>query len=315
MKELQNLKTSNDNKLLVVLPVNKIEDFLLNECLYSLAQQEYSIDLIILAKGLSEDDMSKLEAIASAPKISVQKKNDKGEVLYEIVNAMKDVNYAIVNSSSDTFSKCFNEGLNYAIQKNYEWFSIVEHDDVIDTKWYQNFTNYQKEKNDVDGFMPLTREISNGIFLGYFNEAPWVEGFAEKAGMFDLALLSRFNCMNITGAVFKTESIKKFSLYNKEENYYRVLKESIRMDYIYEFFLRMLYKDLKFFSVPRISYEHRVDRPASSVDYFASKLPRDLANLSKENGGMTLAEISFWRNLVKKEFYHDKDRNIQYSEA
>ncbi len=55
MKELQNLNSSNNNKILVVLPLNKVEDYLLNECLYSLAQQEYPIDLLILANNLSQE--------------------------------------------------------------------------------------------------------------------------------------------------------------------------------------------------------------------------------------------------------------------
>ncbi len=312
MKELQNLNSLNNNKILVVLPLNKVDDFLLNECLYSLAQQEYAIDLLILANGLDDVQQDLVNQIASAPKITVQSKNDKGEIKRDEISAIKDLNYEIVKSESDTFSKAFNEGFNYAVKNNYEWFSVIEYDDVVDVKWYQTFINFSDSKNTMDGFMPLTHEISNGAFLGYFNEACWMDGYAEVAGQFDLTLLTRFNCMNITGTVFKVKSLKKFSEHNKETDYYRPLKESIKIGYIYEFFLRMIYKDLKFFTIPRIGYEHRIDRPTKVVDYHSSKMPRDLIVRSVESGGISGEENNFWNNLVKKEFYHAKDRNLAY---
>lgn len=313
MKELQNLNSSNNNKVLVVLPLNQIEDFLLNECLYSLAQQEYSIDLLILANKLSNEQKESVEAIASAPKIVVQTKTEKGEIKRDEVSSIKDLNFTIVDSEADTFSKAFNEGFNYAVKNKYEWFSMVEFDDIVDVKWFLNVINYSKDKTGIDGFMPLTREISNGAFLGYFNEACWMDGYAEVAGQFDLTLLTRFNCMNITGAAFKVASLQKFSEHNKENDYYKPIKESIKLGYIYEFFLRMIYKDLKFFTIPRVGYEHRIDRPTPMVDYFTSKLPRDLIARPAETGGVTPEENTFWSNLVKKEYYHAKDRNVVFT--
>jgi len=313
MKELQNLNSSNNNKLLVVLPVNKVQDFLLNESLYSLAQQEFPVDLLILANGLTAEEKAMVESIASAPKIVVQSKNEKGEVKRDEVSALKDLNFVILDTESDTFSKVFNEGFNYALSKGYEWYSLVEYDDVVDAKWYSYFTNYALDKPDMDGFMPLTREVSNGAFIGYFNEACWMDGYAETAGQFDLTLLTRFNCMNITGTVFKTSSLRRFSEEQKETAYFKPIKESIKVGYIYEFFLRMIYKDLKFFTIPRIGYEHRIDRPTPIVDYFTSKLPRDIVTRGGETGGISPEENTFWNNLVKKEYYHAKDRNLQFN--
>lgn len=314
MKELQNLNSSNNNNLLVVLPVNKIQDFLLNESLYSLAQQDYPVDLLILTNGLSSEEKNILESIASAPKIIVQSKSEKGEIKRDEISALKDLNFTIVDTDCNTFSKVFNEGFNYALSKGYKWYSIIEYDDIVDNKWYSYFQTYSAEKPDIDGFMPITREVSNGAFIGYFNEACWMENYAEIAGQFDLTLLTRFNCMNITGAVFKTSSLRRFSEEIKETSYFKPIKESIKIGYVYEFFLRMIYKDLKFFTIPRIGYEHRIDRPTIAVDYFTSKLPRDIINRSAETGGISMTENSFWNNLVKKEYYHAKDRNLQFEE-
>lgn len=312
MRELQNFSSLNNNNLLVVLPINKFEDFYLNECLYSLAQQESPIDLLILTNGLTTDELAALQTIASGPQVSIPKKDDKGNTTTEVISALKELNYIIKPTDADTFSKAFNEGLNYAISNSYKNFSVVEYDDVVDVKWFKYFDAYSAQKPDMDGFLPLTREISNGNFIGYFNEACWVDGFAEVAGIFDLTLLLRFSCMNITGTVFKTESIQRFSQFNKDENYYRAMKESLRVSYVYEFFLRMIYKDLKFFSIPRAAYEHRVDRSFDKVNYFSSKLPKDLLLKSEIDGGMSPDEYNFWNNLIKKEFYFDKDRNLKY---
>lgn len=318
MKELKNFNSLNNNKLLVIVPINKVEDFLLNECLYSLAQQDYSVDVLLLTKGLSPEDNAMVDKIASSPKVTITSRNDKGEVSKDDIHAIRDLNFKLVETESDTFQKIFNESLNYAIANKYEWFSVVEADDVVDVKWYHNFSVYEKAKGNVDGFVPLTREISNGVFTGFFNEACWVEGLAETAGYFDLSLLTRFSCMNVTGTVFKTESIKRFSIVTKkqiadtETDYYTVMKESLKVEYIYEFVLRMIYKDLKFFSVPRVGYEHRIDRPTPVVDYFTSKLPRDIVGRPEIAGGLTPDEHTFWKNLVKKEYWHDKDRQLTY---
>ncbi len=312
MKELQNLNSSNNNKILVVLPLNKVEDYLLNECLYSLAQQEYPIDLLILANNLSQEQKDEVERIATGPKIIVQAKNDKGEIQRDEVSALKDLNFTIVDSEMTTFNKIFNEGFNYALKNKYEFYSLVEYDDVVDVKWFLNVVNFSKDKKEIDGFMPLTKEVSNGAFLGHFNEACWMDGYAEVAGQFDLTLLTRFNCMNITGAAFKVDCLQKFSEHDKDNDYYKPIKESIKLGYIYEFFLRMIYKDMKFFTIPRFGYEHRIDRPTPMIDYFTSKLPRDLIVRTPETGGITSEENTFWNNLVKKEYYHAKDRNVVF---
>ena len=312
MKELQNLNSSNNNKILVVLPLNKVEDYLLNECLYSLAQQEYPIDLLILANNLSQEQKDEVERIATGPKIIVQAKNDKGEIQRDEVSALKDLNFTIVDSEMTTFNKIFNEGFNYALKNKYEFYSLVEYDDVVDVKWFLNVVNFSKDKKEIDGFMPLTKEVSNGAFLGHFNEACWMDGYAEVAGQFDLTLLTRFNCMNITGAAFKVNCLQKFSEHDKDNDYYKPIKESIKLGYIYEFFLRMIYKDMKFFTIPRFGYEHRIDRPTPMIDYFTSKLPRDLIVRTPETGGITSEENTFWNNLVKKEYYHAKDRNVVF---
>lgn len=312
MREFQNFTSLNNNKILVVLPINKLEDFYLNESLYALAQQESPVDVLILTHKLDVTEQEVIKTIASGPQITIPKKDKDGNVTSENISAINDLNYIMLNSDSDTFSKVFNEGFNYALVNNYKYFTVLEYDDVVDTKWFRFANNFIDHKPELDGFLPLTREMSNGNFIAFFNEACWVDGFAEIAGIFDLTLMLRFNCMNITGTIFKTERIKEFSQYNQESNYYTPIKESIKINGSYEFFLRMIYQDLKFYTIPRIGYEHRIDRNFSDVNYFSSKVPKDLLLKASENGGISQEEFNFWNNQIKKEFYFDKDRNLQY---
>lgn len=310
MKELQNLKSSNNNNLLVILPVNKIEDYFLNESLYALAESKYPIDLLVLTHNINENDKKLLTFILEKPRIFKTEKNKDGSPISKEIYSKNDINFVIEDSASDTFNKIFNEGTNYAIINNYKYFSVIEYDDIINSASFQNFNTYAESKPNIDGFMPLTREIANGGFIGFFHEAPWVDGLAEVPGIFDLTLLLKYNCMNITGAIFKTESIKRFS--EKVGEIYKPIKESIKMGYIYEFFLRMIYNDLKFYSIPRIGYEHRVDRPGMPVDYFSTKIPKDIVIRSVENGGISQEEAKFWTDLVKKEYYFEEDRKLQF---
>lgn len=116
--------------------------------------------------------------------------------------------------------------------------------------------------------------------------------------------------MNITGSIFKTESI--ISKSEEKDGIYKPIKESMKIGYSYEFFLRMIYESLKMFTIPRIGYEHRIDRPYETVNYFSSKIPKDLTNKSESEGGISSEEQSFWINLAKKEYFHDTDRGVTF---
>ncbi len=308
MKELQNLASLNDKKLLVVLPLKKITDVFLKENIYALAQQNQPVDLLVLYGGNSEEDLNLAKSILDKPSIVVnEKENPDGPVTEKVIEALNKLNYVIEKTDKHTFQGIFNEALNYAIVNKYEYFSVVEHEDVLDTNWYKSAINYASKKEGIDGFFPITREMSNGNFLGFFNEACWVDGYAEVAGTFDLQLLMRFNCMNITGAVLKTESIKNFS--TEIEGQFKAIKEDFKISYAYEFFLRMIYNDLKFHTIPRIGYEHRIDIPSEIVEPFSSKIPRNISAWPEDKGGMTPEEVKFWVEAARKEYFigrHDR---------
>ncbi len=315
MKESQNFTSSNNKNLLVVLPINKLEDFFLKESVYSLTQQEYPIDLLILVNKLTENEISELQVILDNPSITISERDKvTDEIVVRTIEASKKLNYTIQQTDNDTFQKVFNEGFNYALTNGYKWISIVEYDDVIDVKWYENFNKYSNHLNDVSGFLPLTREMSNGTFLGFFNEASWIDG-AETPGYFDYQRILQWNCINITGAVLNVEFLINESINEKKEDgSWSILKPSLKYNFIYEFYIRMIYNEAKFYTIPRIGYEHRIDRVTENVDYFSSKIPKDLLQRPAEKGGVTYNEYEYYTLLAKQEYFHENDRGLIYSQ-
>lgn len=315
MKEFKNFKPSNSKKILFVLPVDEIVQLELNECLYALAEQESTVDLLVLAKGLDSDHKDALGSILKKPSVERPKgKPQQNQPMeFEMVSPNGEINYTIEDTQSDTFGKLFNEAFNYAVVNGYEWFTVVESDDVVAKNYLRYFNTYEKEKKEFDGFLPLLKESAPMGFAGFLNEACWVEGFAEVAGTFDLNLLLRFNCMNATGCAFKVESVKKYS--EEVDGTYKPMKESMKINYVYEFFLRMVYNDLKFFSIPRIGYDHRINKTVDNITYFSSKLPLDTVGKDPKNGGLTQPEYKFWMDLAKKEYFFDNDRKKAYQPA
>ena len=315
MKELTNLTTANDKKLLVVLPIKTINDIFLNEISFSISQQTQPVDLLVLcADNNSDENIARLKSILDKPVVTIpEKETPEGPVTQKTIEATNKINYVVENIKFDSiFQFIFNESLNYAIDNKYEFFSIIESEDVLDSNWYKTALKYAAKKTNIDGFMPIMKEISNGNFLGFFNEACWVDGYAEVAGTFDLQLLMRFSCINITGAVFKTESLNKY-MKDKALDNLKVMKENFKLSFVYEFFLRLIYEDFKFFTIPRLGYEHRIDTPISIVDAFSSKVPRNLSSWPEEKGGMSQEEMKFWNDSAKKEYFIARhDRKVEY---
>jgi len=128
-------------------------------------------------------------------------------------------------------------------------------------------------------------------------------GFGWRSWCFGYKLV-----VNILGAVFKVESVKENSE-QKEDGFYYPFKESFRLTHIYEFFLRMIYNDLKVQTIPRIGYELKmVGKPYFSET--SSKVPQNISVLAPNLGGVPQNEIQFYVDLAKKEYFFDKDRNV-----
>jgi hypothetical protein len=310
MKELKNLESCNNNKLLVGLPVNTFEDEFLSESLYSIATQTKDFDLVIVVpESMDENRIKRIEEIADEPYRRVVVQDKDGNPKSEIVKSERKLNYAIEKIPANSFASVFNCVFNLANEKGYQWFSLVEKDDVAESTWIEYFEKYSEELENISVFLPLTRQISAGNMMGHINEAPWLEGRAEVAGQADLTMLMSWNCLNPTGAFYKVESLKEVSEQREDEKYYP-FKENMKISSSYEFFLRMVYEDLKTYTIPRYGYQMRMS--SHGIDDFSSKIPSNITTLPSEKGGMTQHEIGFWMEQARTEYFMAEDREIEY---
>ena len=172
-----------------------------------------------------------------------------------------------------------------------EWFSILEYDDQYAKNWFKNVGIYQKAYPTVDIFLPLIVDTNgNDEFIGFTNEAVWANSFSDELGFLDLNSLLNYQNFSADGFVMRTSTF----LENGQ------LKSSIKLTFIYEFLLRMTFKDIKVMVIPKFGYKH-INQRAGSL--FASY--KDTLNP---------AESKYWLNAAKKEYYFDNDRKITYKE-
>jgi hypothetical protein len=184
----------------------------------------------------------------------------------------------------------------FASQINYgvsvcktEWFSILEFDDEYAKIWFKNVVEYKNAHTNVDIFMPIIVDVdSNNQFLGFTNEAVWAQSFSDELGILDNNALLAYQNFNIDGIVMKKSIYEDFGGF----------KPSIKLTFIYEFLLRMTFKDAKVMVIPRFGYKHLNQREGS---LFASY---------KET--LDPAEARWWLSTAKKEYYFPNDRKITY---
>ena len=205
-----------------------------------------------------------------------------------------------VNSDKVKFRIILNEGeTDFASQMNFgvenvttDYFSILEVDDQYATIWFDNVVKYRKWY-DVDVSLPLILDVNtDGRFLHFTNEPVWAKDFSDKQGFLDNDSLLNFPNFQISGSVIKTETYKAVG----------GLKPTLKLQFIYEFLLRMSYYDKKMMTIPRLGYRKTNMRPGSLFHGY----------YHVEETKMDPIEARFWFNTARKESYFKKDREITY---
>jgi GT2 family glycosyltransferase len=193
----------------------------------------------------------------------------------------------IVENDGDTD---FASQVNFGVSKaNGEWVSFLEYDDEFSNIWFKNVIKYKKVYDNVGIFMPIIVDTdTNGNFIGFTNEAVWANSFSDELGILDLNALLSYQNFNIDGIVIKKEIYEEFGGF----------KPSIKLTFIYEFLLRMAFKDVRIMTIPKFGYKHVNQRPDSLF--------------LKYRETMDQVEAKWWLNHAKKEYYFDKDRKITY---
>jgi len=199
---------------------------------------------------------------------------------------IKDIVTIVENDGETDFASQVNLGVANAKS---EWVSFLEYDDEYANIWFKNVVEYRAAHTNVDLFMPIVIDVNaEGVFNGFTNEAVWATSFSDELGILDLNALLAYQNFNIDGIVIKK------SIYEE----YGGFKSTIKLTFIYEFLLRMAFKDVRIMVIPKFGYKHVNQRPDS---LFASY---------KET--MDPTEARWWLAQAKKEYYFDKDRKITY---
>ena len=310
MKESTNLIALKQSNTLVSICVDaSMHEVYLNESFYSIAKQTEKPDVLVLCPSDTSDaDLSKIEAIIKSPTINLVEKDEKGQPISKEDKAEEPINYTIVKIDDEGFGAIFNTVYRTAKSNDYEFFMIVEHDDVLAFNWIKTALSFAEEDSNTSIFFPLIRFIESGTFSKYMNEATWAEGFAEEAGKADINLLNRFNCLNILGALLRVSDLDEYRLEKKEED--SLMKDNIGIGHYYEFFLRMIYNDIKTLTVPRVGYELRMS-PQESFNHNSTKIPSNITVIPKEKGGISGEHAKYNMDSAKKEYFFDYQRDTK----
>lgn len=303
---------------LIVAYINNLDNKVhLNEFLYSVAMQKYQTDLLLLHGGLSEKELEELQDIIDKPQIDLTVENpnyeegaegEKGnKTIVEKAASIFPVNQLLKKSEAENFADIFNEGFQYAIDNDYEFFSIAEADDVYSVYWVDTARKYAEEKPEISIFSPIIRNVIHGAFNGYYNEACWAEGMAEEAGKYDTNLLLKFNCLSPLGAIFRVKQMAETedAIEIRNDKMFP-MKRNIKLSSPYEFFLRMVYNDLEIMNIPRLGYEQRMLRKAE-FSQISSKIPQNIMQLPPEKGGMSREEVQFWHKTATDAYFMEDD--------
>lgn len=192
----------------------------------------------------------------------------------------------IENEGSTDFATQVNLGISKCES---EWFSILELDDEYAKIWFSNVVKYRAAHPDVELFMPIVVDVdSNGQFIGFTNEAVWANSFSDELGILDNNALLNYQNFNIDGIVMKKSAFETFGGF----------KSNIKLTFIYEFLLRMTFKNVKTMVIPRFGYKHINQREGSLFSEYRKTIDP--------------LEARWWLAQAKKEYYFKGDRIMTY---
>jgi glycosyltransferase involved in cell wall biosynthesis len=259
----------NKTQISVILPVHEVNDEtknMLTNAIKSVEQQIVRPDeLVIVAPKGSEA-------------LNYIKKMDMGEI--------KDIVTVLENDGETDFCSQVNAGITNC---ETEWFSILEYDDEYAKIWFKNVLEYRNANPNVDLFLPIVIDVNDeGQFIGFTNEAVWANSFSDELGVLDNNSLLAYQNFNIDGMVVRKSTYEEMGK----------LKPNIKLTFIYEFLLRLTFKDVRIMTIPKFGYKHVNQRPDSLF--------------SKYKETMNPAEAKWWLQTAKKEYYFQNDRKITY---
>jgi hypothetical protein len=187
----------------------------------------------------------------------------------------------------------------YAAQINHgvksaesEWVSLFEFDDEYSSIWFKNVKKYSEAYPDYDAFLPIVVDTdSKGTFAGFTNEATFAANFSAEMGILTNETLQDYQNFQNSGMVIKKSKFIESGL----------IKDSFKLTFGYEMFLRLTQNSVKIMSIPRIGYKH-VNLREGSIFW----------NYKNGEQPLTNDEVKFWVESAKKEYFFTADRDIKY---
>ena len=252
----------------VIIPVHELNDTtkeLLGNAITSVIEQKVQTDelLIVVPKGASFIDTVKGLLPKHKLKMSV-----------------------IENDGKTDFASQVNFGVSKVTT---EWFSVLEMDDEYANIWFKNVETYIAAYPEVSLFLPIVVDVdATQQFIGFTNEAVWANSFSDELGVLDNNALLSYQNFNIDGMVIKKSVYDEFGGF----------KSNLKLTFIYEFLLRMTFKDVKTMVIPKLGYKHINQREGSLFSNYKKTIDP--------------VEARWWLAQAKKEYYFEKDREITY---
>lgn len=156
--------------------------------------------------------------------------------------------------------------VNQAVDDTYQWFSILEFDDVYTDIWFKNVEKYIDYNQNYDILLPLVDiyDFETKKYLGIGNEAPWASSFSNEIGYVDLDSIKEYFSFFPNGSVFKTTTWLELGGLKK-----------IHLSFWYELFLRYLNNNKQIFVLPKVGYIHNLNREGSLMKFYESNMTND----------------------------------------
>lgn len=253
----------------VILPVHELNDItkpLFANAVKSVETQKVRPDEVVIVVPAKSDVSVFVKAF------------DYGEI--------KNIITVVENDGETDFCNQVNLGISKAKS---QWVSILEFDDEYSNIWFKNVVEYREAHPNVGLFMPIVIDVDEqGVFAGFTNEAVWATSFSDELGILDLNALLAYQNFSIDGLVINKSNIEEFGGF----------KSSIKLTFIYEFLLRMAFKDVRIMTIPKFGYRHVNQRPDSLFASYKTTIDPN--------------EARWWLNQAKKEYYFEKDRKITF---
>jgi glycosyltransferase involved in cell wall biosynthesis len=261
----------NKNTISVILPIKSARavdfDEFFGKCITSIKNQDGLVDEVVIVHT-GEDRLKEFLSSFDFGELNVVLKEYTGEPSFA-----GQVNYGVNEATS-------------------EWVSVLEFDDEYSNVWFKNVKSYMTYYPEIDAFMPIVVDVDDkGVFVGFTNEATFAANFTNEMGRLDHDTLLTYQNFQFSGLVMRKSSYTKYGM----------VKESFKLTFGYEFFLRMTSNDVKFLTIPKIGYKHMNLREGSIF-----------WNYKNGEDKMVEDEVRFWIDLAKKEYLFIKDREIKY---